>query len=101
MIRSKLDRPAWRRFSPADNLLREAEVGKMKQIPLLAPVALIEDLPGKGLTRGQIGTVVEQLERDEERAILVEFCDSEGQTYAMEALRPDQVLVLHRDTEAA
>ena len=73
----------------------------MKQIPLLAVVALTEDLPGEGLTRGQIGTVVEQLDRNGEHALLVEFSDEEGQTYALTPVRPDQLLTLHRNTEAA
>ncbi|MBZ5619491.1 MAG: DUF4926 domain-containing protein [Acidobacteriia bacterium] len=73
----------------------------MKLIPLLAPVALTEDLPDRKLTRGQIGTVVEHLEREGEHALLVEFSDEQGQTYAMADLRPDQLIVLHRKTEAA
>jgi hypothetical protein len=48
----------------------------MNSIPLLAMVALTEDLPEHQLTRGQIGTVVEYLERN-------------------------ALLVLHRNTEAA
>lgn len=47
----------------------------MELIPLLALVALTEDLPDHKLTRGQIGTVVELLERDGEHALLVEFSD--------------------------
>jgi hypothetical protein len=70
-------------------------------IPLLALVALTEDLPVERLTRGQIGTVVEHLEREGDRALLVEFCDKQGQTYAIVPLRPGQLLVLHRNTEAA
>ena len=73
----------------------------MKSIPLLALVALTEDLPDHKLTRGQIGTVVEQLEREGEHALLVEFSDDQGQTYAMVDVRPDQLMVLHRKTEAA
>ena len=73
----------------------------MIDIPLLASVAVAEDLPVRGLTRGQIGTVVEQLERAGERAVLVEFCDEQGQMYAMEALRPGQLIPLHRKTQAA
>ena len=73
----------------------------MKSIPLLAPVALTEDLPEHKLTRGQIGTVVEHLERDGEDALLVEFSDEQGQTYAMVHIRPGQLMVLHRKTEAA
>ena len=73
----------------------------MKPIPILAVVALLEDLPDRGLTRGQIGTVVEHLERDSEQALLVEFSDEQGRTYAIIDLRPDQLVVLHRKTEAA
>jgi hypothetical protein len=65
-------------------------------IPLLALVALTEDLPDHRLTRGQIGSVVEHLERDGDRALLVEFSDDQGQTYAMVPVRPQQLLVLHR-----
>jgi hypothetical protein len=71
------------------------------RIPLLALVALTEDLPDHRLTRGQIGTVVEHLERDEERALLVEFSDEQGQTYALIPVRPEQLLLLHKNTEAA
>jgi len=73
----------------------------VKLIPILAVVALLEDLPDRGLTRGQIGTVVEHLERDSEQALLVEFSDEQGRTYAIIDLRPDQLVVLHRKTEAA
>jgi hypothetical protein len=73
----------------------------MKSIPLMALVALTENLPEHQLTRGQIGTVVEHLERNGEPALLVEFSDEQGQTYAMTALQPNQLLVLHRNTEAA
>lgn len=71
------------------------------RIPLLALVALTEDLPDVRLTRGQIGTVVEHLERDGDRALLVEFSNEQGQTYAIVPLRPEQLLFLHRDSEAA
>jgi hypothetical protein len=73
----------------------------MNPIPLLSSVALTEDVPGQNLTKGQIGTVVEYLERDGEQALLVEFADDEGQTYAMTDLKPDQLIVLHRQIEAA
>ena len=73
----------------------------MKLIPLLALVALTEDLPDHKLTRGQIGTLVEHLEREGEHALLVEFSDEHGQTYAMVDILPGQLMVLHRKTEAA
>jgi hypothetical protein len=55
-------------------------------------VALTEDLPQRGLSRGQVGTVVELLAPD---VFEVEFCDNDGRTYASLALRADQLLVLH------
>jgi len=73
----------------------------VKQVPLLAVVALLEDLPASKLTRGQIGTVVEHLDRAGEHALLVEFSDEQGQTCAMIALRADQLMVLHKSIEAA
>jgi hypothetical protein len=65
----------------------------MKQpIQMLDVVALTEDLPERGLSRGQVGTVVETLTPD---AFEVEFCDDDGRAYASAALRGDQLLVLH------
>lgn len=68
-----------------------------KKINLLDTVALSEDLPQRNLKRGEVGTVVEILARD---TYEVEFCDDEGQTYAMFALRADQLMVLHNQGEA-
>jgi hypothetical protein len=68
-------------------------------IKLLDVVALTEDLPERGLARGQVGTVVELLAPD---VFEVEFSDDEGRTYASLALRADQLMVLHyRPVEAA
>jgi len=61
-------------------------------IKLLDVVALTEDLPEKGLSRGQVGTVVESLGPD---VFEVEFCDNDGRTYASLAIRNDQLMVLH------
>jgi hypothetical protein len=63
-----------------------------KTIQLLDVVALIEDLPERGLFRGQVGTVVESLAPE---VFEVEFCDDEGRTYASLALRADQLMLLH------
>jgi ribosomal protein S4E len=73
----------------------------MSVVPLLAAVALTEDLPQHGLTRGQIGTVVEHLAHEGETALLVEFSDEHGETYAMAEVQPGQLMVLHRKIEAA
>jgi hypothetical protein len=61
-------------------------------IQLLDVVALTEDLPERGLSRGQVGTVVENLAPD---IFEVEFCDNEGRTYASLTLRADQLMLLH------
>ncbi len=61
-------------------------------IQLLDVVALTENLPDRGLGRGQVGTVVEFLSRD---AVEVEFSDDEGRTYASLGLRLSQIMVLH------
>ncbi|WP_375460533.1 DUF4926 domain-containing protein [uncultured Enterovirga sp.] len=60
-------------------------------VQLLDMVAIIADLPGAGLLRGQVGTIVEALAPD---VYEVEFSDDEGRTYAQAALRKDQLLVL-------
>ena len=73
----------------------------MNLTPLLAPVALLVDIPEEGLTRGEMGTVVEHLTDGVEDAVLVEFADQGGQTYAMVSLKPEQLVVLHsRDCAA-
>jgi hypothetical protein len=63
-----------------------------RAIQLLDVVALTEDLPERGIFRGQVGTVVEILAPD---VFEVEFCDNEGRTYASLALRAHQLMVLH------
>jgi len=68
-------------------------------IRLLDVVALTEDLPEHKLHCGQVGTVVELLGPE---VFEVEFSDNEGQTYAMLALRADQLMVLrYQIAEAA
>ena len=64
----------------------------MAEIETLAVVALLEDVPEKGLLRGQVGTVVESLAPG---VYEVEFSDASGQTYASLALRSGQVMRLH------
>lgn len=61
-------------------------------INLLEVVALTEDLPEKHLLRGQVGTVVETLAPG---VYEVEFCDDDGRTFAMAALRESQLMPLH------
>lgn len=65
------------------------------EIKLLDVVALTEDLPGRGLRRGQVGTIVEVLGPD---AFAVEFVDNSGRTYATLSLRANQLMVLHHQS---
>ena len=67
--------------------------------PLLTTVALLVDVPEHGLTRGEVGTVVEHLGTAE--AVLVEFADDDGETYALIDLLPDQIVALHGRLRAA
>jgi hypothetical protein len=61
-------------------------------IHVLDVVAVTEDIPDRGLLRGQVGTVVEVHGSD---VFEVEFADNEGKTYAMLPLKASQLLVLH------
>ncbi len=67
-----------------------------RRIKLLDTVALLEDLPGRKLKRGEVGTVVEILAPD---VYEIEFCAEEGETYAELALRGDQLITLHNQGE--
>jgi hypothetical protein len=59
---------------------------------LLDVVALLSDVPGEGIARGQVGTVVEQLD---DKVLLVEFSDDQGRAYAVAPCPRSELLVLH------
>ena len=63
----------------------------MPPLRLLDTVALLDDAPEHGLARGQVGTLVEGLAPG---VWLVEFSDDGGRTYALPALREEQVMAL-------
>ena len=65
---------------------------------ILDVVALIHDEPGKGLRRGQVGTIVETLASG---VFEVEFSDLQGRTYASVALPEDHLMILHHQPVAA
>jgi hypothetical protein len=65
---------------------------------LLDVVALLAELPEQRLARGQVGTVVEELD---ESTLLVEFSDDGGRAYAVTPCREADLLVLHYVPEAA
>jgi hypothetical protein len=60
----------------------------------LAVVALLNDIPGRDLRRGQVGTVVETLAPD---VYEVDFSDDEGRTYASLALPSAMLIQLHHE----
>jgi Domain of unknown function (DUF4926) len=66
----------------------------MRELELLSVVALLEDVPDRGLLRGQVGTVVERLAPG---IYEIEFSDDDGRTYATLSLHADQLLQLHHE----
>ena len=64
----------------------------MPEMEILAVVALLGDLPERGLVRGQVGTIMEMLAPG---VYEVEFSDDSGRTYASLALPADQLMRLH------
>ena len=66
----------------------------MPELEILSVVALLDDMPEKGLLRGQVGTIVEMLAP---RVYEVEFSDDSGRTYASLALRADQLMRLRHE----
>ncbi|MCC5625067.1 MULTISPECIES: DUF4926 domain-containing protein [unclassified Nostoc] len=86
----------------------------MKKIKLLDTIATLKPIPIErlqlveedytsieSLPSGQVGTIVEVYEQEEEYHYLVEFADTQGCEYAMATLRADEILVLHYDLAIA
>ena len=67
----------------------------MSNLDLFAVVALTEDLPNLGLSRGQMGTVVEKLSAD---VYEVEFSNQDGETYATATIEGTKLMRLHRES---
>jgi hypothetical protein len=65
---------------------------------VLDVVALLADIPDRRLGRGQVGTVVEQLD---DATSLVEFSDEQGHAYAIAACPRGDLLTLHYVPEEA
>lgn len=68
------------------------------RVSVLDIVALLADRPADRLVRGQVGTIVERLDRD---TALVEFSDDRGHAFAIVPCRIAEVLVLHYVPQAA
>ena len=79
--------------------MMKAKKGAKNEKPsLLDAVALLADLPAQQLARGQVGTIVEQLD---DNTWLVEFSDDQGRAYAVAPCPRADLLVLHYVPEAA
>jgi hypothetical protein len=65
---------------------------------VLDVVALLTDLPAQRLARGQVGTIVEQLDNT---TLLVEFSDEQGRACAVAPCPRADLLVLHYVPEPA
>jgi hypothetical protein len=77
----------------------KAKKGTKNERPsLLDVVALLADVPAHQLARGQVGTIVEQLD---DKTSLVEFSDDQGHAYAVAPCPQADLLVLHYVPEAA
>jgi len=61
----------------------------MKQLDV---VATLEDMPEAHLAKGQVGTIVDELDRD---AVLVEFADLNGVAYAIKPIPRHKLMELH------
>ena len=68
-------------------------------LKLLDTVALLKAHPELGLARGQVGAIVEV--HDEGQAYEVEFAGPEGETYALAAFKPSELLRLIQEGVAA
>ncbi len=68
------------------------------EIKKLDVIALLHDIPEKGLLTGHVGTVVEILA---DGVFEVEFIDDNGRTYATSALKNEEILLLHYESVAA
>jgi hypothetical protein len=79
-------------------MMNATKITKNERPSLLDAVALLTDLPAQRLPRGQVGTIVEQLD---DKTSLVEFSDDQGCVYAVAPCPRADLLVLHHVPEAA
>jgi hypothetical protein len=79
--------------------MMKAKNGAKNEKPsVLDVVALLTDLPAQQLARGQVGTIIEELD---DETLLVEFSDDQGRAYAVAPCPRTDLLVLHYVPEAA
>jgi hypothetical protein len=79
--------------------MMKAKNGAKNERPsVLNVVALLTGLPAQRLARGQVGTIVEELD---DKTLLVEFSDDQGRAYAVAPCPRADLPVLHYVPEAA
>jgi hypothetical protein len=96
--KNDLDRAIRRKRAEVRHLLGAMMKAKGERPSVLDVVALLTDLPTHRLARGQVGTIVEQLD---DTNLLVEFSDDQGRAYAVAPCPQADLLVLHYVPEAA
>jgi hypothetical protein len=101
-VKNHLDRANRRERAEVRHLLgavmKAKKHAKIERPSVLDVVALLADLPAQRLARGQVGTVVEQLD---DKTLLVEFSDDQGSAYAIASCPRADLLILHYVPEAA
>ena len=73
-------------------VMKTKKDAKNERPSVLDVVALLADLPAQRLARGQVGTIVEQLD---DKLLLVEFSDDQGRAYAIAPCPRADLLILH------
>ena len=79
-------------------MMKAKNAAKNERPSVLDVVALLTGLPAQQLARGQVGTIVEELD---DKTLLVEFSDDQGRAYAIAPCPRADLLVLHYVLEAA
>ena len=69
---------------------------KGAELKLLDVIALLKDIPAEKLSKGQVGTIVEELD---EGVYEVEFADKKGRTITSLALKTQDIMLLHFEME--
>jgi len=70
----------------------------MTSFKTLDVVALLNDIPEKKLSKGQVGTIVEQLD---DNVFEVEFSNKHGETLTLELCKGSDLMLLHFEFEKA
>lgn len=75
--------------------MRENHINRAS-LKLLDIVALLKDIPDEKLVKGQVGTVVEELDKE---VYEVEFTNKRGETITSLALTNEELMLLHFEVE--